>query len=155
MEELAAPSFELFGEQIPVPNPRRKLQRKLAILLNFNEVYSLIVIIQNPLQPDLGKAGSPYARTVPKMKHLHGVPPDPGLLFDCKPFLLPSHIFYSHADILKCSWLVAMIPSRRTQLVSHPFYSTMQLSLFMVRSKDNSLRLPFINIYRLLPDQSC
>ncbi|KAJ5758694.1 hypothetical protein N7520_005850 [Penicillium odoratum] len=36
----------------------------------------------NPLQPDLGKAGSPYARTVPKMKHLHGVPPDPGLLFD-------------------------------------------------------------------------
>ncbi|KAJ6007231.1 hypothetical protein N7522_005582 [Penicillium canescens] len=36
----------------------------------------------NPLQPDLGKAGSPYARTVPKMKSLHGVPPDPGLLFD-------------------------------------------------------------------------
>ncbi|KAJ6084361.1 hypothetical protein N7486_011161 [Penicillium sp. IBT 16267x] len=36
----------------------------------------------NPLQPDLGKAGTPYARTVSKVKHLHGVPPDPGRLFD-------------------------------------------------------------------------
>lgn len=54
---------------------------------------SLINMIQNPLQPDLGKAGSPYARTVPKMKHMHGVPPDPGLLFDCKLFLLPPNVF--------------------------------------------------------------
>ncbi|KAK8256469.1 hypothetical protein IWZ00DRAFT_541955 [Phyllosticta capitalensis] len=39
----------------------------------------------NPLNPDLGKAGSPYARTVPKLKSGHGVPPDPGLLFDRNP----------------------------------------------------------------------
>ncbi|KAI5306174.1 hypothetical protein KEM56_001984 [Ascosphaera pollenicola] len=36
----------------------------------------------NPHNPDLGKAGSHYARSVQKIKHTHGTPPDPGLLFD-------------------------------------------------------------------------
>lgn len=44
----------------------------------------MLTLPQNPLNPDLGKAGSPYARTVPKLKSGHGVPPDPGLLFDRK-----------------------------------------------------------------------
>ncbi|KAL2006622.1 hypothetical protein VTN00DRAFT_9290 [Thermoascus crustaceus] len=64
----------------------------------------------NPLQPDLGKAGSPYARTVARKKHLHGVPPDPGLLFDLlmartddsfkeNPAGISSMLFY-HATII-------------------------------------------------------
>ncbi|KAI1312714.1 heme peroxidase [Xylaria venustula] len=36
----------------------------------------------NVLQPNLGKAGTPYAKSVRNTKRLHGVKPDPGLLFD-------------------------------------------------------------------------
>ncbi|KAI5917926.1 heme peroxidase [Camillea tinctor] len=36
----------------------------------------------NPLQPNLGRAGSPYAKAVINTKSLAGVRPDPGLLFD-------------------------------------------------------------------------
>ncbi|KPM36966.1 Psi-producing oxygenase A [Neonectria ditissima] len=36
----------------------------------------------NILAPNLGKAGTPYAKTVRTTKRLHGVKPDPGLLFD-------------------------------------------------------------------------
>ncbi|KAI1214921.1 heme peroxidase [Annulohypoxylon truncatum] len=36
----------------------------------------------NPIQPNLGRAGAPYAKTVRNTKRLHGVKPDPGLLFD-------------------------------------------------------------------------
>ncbi|KAI0379935.1 heme peroxidase [Hypomontagnella monticulosa] len=36
----------------------------------------------NPLEPNLGRAGTPYAKTVRSTKRLHGVKPDPGLLFD-------------------------------------------------------------------------
>lgn len=37
---------------------------------------------QNVLEPSMGKAGTPYAKTVRSAKKLHGVRPDPGLLFD-------------------------------------------------------------------------
>ncbi|KAI1427522.1 heme peroxidase [Xylaria sp. FL1777] len=36
----------------------------------------------NILQPNLGKAGTPYAKSVRNTKRLQGVKPDPGLLFD-------------------------------------------------------------------------
>ncbi|KAK5651915.1 hypothetical protein OQA88_11574 [Cercophora sp. LCS_1] len=36
----------------------------------------------NILFPNLGKAGTPYAKSVRSIKRLHGVKPDPGLLFD-------------------------------------------------------------------------
>ncbi|SPO03647.1 related to linoleate diol synthase [Cephalotrichum gorgonifer] len=36
----------------------------------------------NILEPNLGRAGTPYAKTVRTVKRLHGVKPDPGLLFD-------------------------------------------------------------------------
>ncbi|KAK4442291.1 heme peroxidase [Podospora aff. communis PSN243] len=36
----------------------------------------------NILAPNLGKAGTPYARSVRSVKRLQGVKPDPGLLFD-------------------------------------------------------------------------
>ena len=36
----------------------------------------------NVLQPDMGKAGAPYAKTCKVEKRMHGCQPDPGLLFD-------------------------------------------------------------------------
>ncbi|KAI1843275.1 hypothetical protein JX266_010629 [Neoarthrinium moseri] len=36
----------------------------------------------NILEPNLGRAGTPYAKSVRNTKNLHGVKPDPGLLFD-------------------------------------------------------------------------
>ncbi|RDA92085.1 hypothetical protein CP533_3590 [Ophiocordyceps camponoti-saundersi (nom. inval.)] len=64
----------------------------------------------NVLQPDVGKAGSPYARTVRATKRLHGVKPDAGILFDLlmarddahfreNPAGLSSMFFY-HASII-------------------------------------------------------
>ncbi|KAF4123830.1 hypothetical protein GMORB2_5546 [Geosmithia morbida] len=64
----------------------------------------------NVLQPDLGKAGSAYAKSVRSEKRLHGVKPDPGLLFDLlmardddtfkeNPAGISSVLFY-HASII-------------------------------------------------------
>ncbi|KAK1761591.1 Psi-producing oxygenase A [Echria macrotheca] len=36
----------------------------------------------NIMSPNLGRAGTPYAKSVRTLKRLHGVKPDPGLLFD-------------------------------------------------------------------------
>lgn len=64
----------------------------------------------NILEPDLGRAGTPYAKTVRNVKRLHGVKPDPGLLFDLlmargddtfkeNPAGISSMLFY-HASII-------------------------------------------------------
>lgn len=64
----------------------------------------------NPFNPNLGKASTPYAKTVRSVKRLHGVRPDPGLLFDLlmardetkfkeNPAGLSSMLFY-HAGIM-------------------------------------------------------
>lgn len=64
----------------------------------------------NILQPNLGKAGTPYAKSVKPTKRLHGVKPDPGLLFDLlmarddenfreNPAGISSMLFY-HASII-------------------------------------------------------
>ncbi|KAI1259137.1 heme peroxidase [Xylariaceae sp. FL1019] len=64
----------------------------------------------NILNPDLGKAGTPYAKSVRNSKRLHGVKPDPGLLFDLlmaredetfkeNPAGISSMLFY-HASII-------------------------------------------------------
>ncbi|KAI0508307.1 heme peroxidase [Xylaria bambusicola] len=64
----------------------------------------------NILQPNLGKAGTPYAKSVRNTKRLHGVKPDPGLLFDLlmareddtfkeNPAGVSSMLFY-HASII-------------------------------------------------------
>jgi hypothetical protein len=37
---------------------------------------------QNVMNPDLGKAGTPYAKSIPGKTALHGAKPDPGDLFD-------------------------------------------------------------------------
>ena len=39
--------------------------------------------LQNFMLPQFGKAGMPYAKTVRSAKKMHGVKPDPGVLFDC------------------------------------------------------------------------
>ena len=36
--------------------------------------------------PEFGKAGMPYAKTVRSAKKMHGVKPDPELLFDRRSF---------------------------------------------------------------------
>ncbi|KAF6789665.1 linoleate diol synthase [Colletotrichum sojae] len=64
----------------------------------------------NILEPNLGKAGTPYAKTVRTVKRLQGVKPDPGLLFDLlmarddstfkeNPAGISSMLFY-HASII-------------------------------------------------------
>ena len=64
----------------------------------------------NVLTPDLGKAGTPYAKTVKVDKRMHGCQPDPGLLFDMlmarddksfkeNPAGISSMLFY-HATII-------------------------------------------------------
>ncbi|OLN97847.1 Psi-producing oxygenase A [Colletotrichum chlorophyti] len=64
----------------------------------------------NILEPNLGKAGTPYAKTVRTTKKLHGIKPDPGLLFDLlmarddstfkeNPAGISSMLFY-HASII-------------------------------------------------------
>jgi hypothetical protein len=64
----------------------------------------------NVLNPDLGKAGTPYARTCRTEKKMHAVKPDPGLLFDMlmardegtfkeNPAGISSMLFY-HATII-------------------------------------------------------
>ena len=64
----------------------------------------------NPLNPELGQAGSPYARSVATKKRQHVVRPDPALLFDMlmaredgefkeNPAGISSMLFY-HATII-------------------------------------------------------
>lgn len=64
----------------------------------------------NILEPNLGRAGTPYAKSVRPAKRLHGVKPDPGLLFDLlmardeknfteNPAGISSMLFY-HASII-------------------------------------------------------
>jgi linoleate 10R-lipoxygenase len=64
----------------------------------------------NILQPNLGRAGTPYAKSVRNVKRLHGVKPDAGLLFDLlmareegtfkeNPAGISSMLFY-HASII-------------------------------------------------------
>jgi len=64
----------------------------------------------NVLFPDLGKAGTPYARTVRRMGKLDGIRPDPGLLFDTLMARAPGHfeenpaglssVLFYHASII-------------------------------------------------------
>ncbi|KAI1650500.1 heme peroxidase [Daldinia loculata] len=64
----------------------------------------------NPIQPNLGRAGAPYAKSVRNTKRLAGVRPDPGLLFDLLMARDDEHfkespagisaMFYYHATII-------------------------------------------------------
>ncbi|KAI0110077.1 heme peroxidase [Daldinia grandis] len=64
----------------------------------------------NPIQPNLGRAGAPYAKSVRNTKRLAGVRPDPGLLFDLLMARDDDHfkespagisaMFYYHATII-------------------------------------------------------
>ncbi|KAK4210700.1 heme peroxidase [Rhypophila decipiens] len=64
----------------------------------------------NILVPHLGQAGTPYAKSVRNIKRMHGVKPDPGLLFDLLMARDDEHfkeneagisaMFYYHASII-------------------------------------------------------
>ncbi|KAF7625730.1 prostaglandin G/H synthase 2/cyclooxygenase 2, pgh2/cox2 [Aspergillus flavus] len=111
----------------------------------------------NPLQPDLGKAGSPYARNVPKLKHMHGVPPDPGLLFDLlmarsdetfkeNPAGLSSVLFY-HAtiiihDIFRSNRFDPNISDTSSYLDLAPLYGSSLEDQMKVRTKVRGLLKP-------------
>ncbi|KAE8389860.1 heme peroxidase [Aspergillus alliaceus] len=111
----------------------------------------------NPLQPDLGKAGSPYARNVPKLKHMHGVPPDPGLLFDLlmarsdetfkeNPAGLSSVLFY-HAtiiihDIFRSNRFDPNISDTSSYLDLAPLYGSSLEDQLKVRSMVHGLLKP-------------
>ena len=51
--------------------------------------------------PDLGKAKTPYAKSVRSAKKLHGAKPDPGVLFDCESSLSPP----KQGAFISRSWL--------------------------------------------------
>ncbi|KAF7590130.1 hypothetical protein BBP40_003243 [Aspergillus hancockii] len=111
----------------------------------------------NPLQPNLGKAGSPYARNVPKLKHMHGVPPDPALLFDLlmartdesfkeNPAGLSSMLFY-HAtiiihDIFRSNRFDPNISDTSSYLDLAPLYGSSLEDQLKVRSMERGLLKP-------------
>ncbi|KAB8078973.1 heme peroxidase [Aspergillus leporis] len=81
----------------------------------------------NPLQPELGKAGSPYARNIPTLKHMHGVPPDPALLFD---YIFRSNRFDPN------------ISDTSSYLDLAPFYGSSLEDQLKVRSMERGLLKP-------------
>lgn len=46
------------------------------------------------MYPDLGKANTPYARTVRTETMQSGAKPDPGLIFDCEFALSSTCVYY-------------------------------------------------------------
>ncbi|GME60286.1 putative prostaglandin g h synthase 2 cyclooxygenase pgh2 cox2 [Neofusicoccum parvum] len=111
----------------------------------------------NPMNPDLGKAGSPYARSVQRLKSLHGVPPDPGLLFDLlmarsddtfkeNPAGISSVLFY-HAtiiihDIFNTSRIDSNISNTSSYLDLSPLYGSNIEEQMAVRLGERGLLKP-------------
>ena len=111
----------------------------------------------NPLQPDLGSAGSPYARSVQKLKQMHGVAPDPGLLFDLlmartndsfkeNPAGVSSVLFY-HAtiiihDVFRTNRFDSNISDTSSYLDLAPLYGSSLQDQLKIRTMKNGLLLP-------------
>ncbi|GLA37646.1 hypothetical protein AnigIFM63309_004597 [Aspergillus niger] len=111
----------------------------------------------NPLEPDLGKAGSPYARSVPRLKALHGVQPDPGLLFDLlmarddttfreNPAGISSVLFY-HAsiiihDVFCTNWRDPNISDTSSYLDLAPLYGSSYEDQLRVRTMQRGMLKP-------------
>jgi hypothetical protein len=93
---------------------------------------------QNILTPHIGKAGTPYARSTRRIKRLHGVRPDPGLLFDCEPTFRMRELIIT--DVVgQCSCVETTNHSRRTRLVYRQFSSIMLQSSYTVRLVDQKI----------------
>ena len=105
----------------------------------------------NTINPTMGQAGQPYAKSVRAEKKLHGCPPDPGLLFDMlmarddstfkeNPAGISSMLFY-HAtiiihDIFRTNRADANISDTSSYLDLAPLYGSSVEQQMKVRTKE-------------------
>lgn len=112
----------------------------------------------NILEPNLGKAGTPYAKTVRTTKTLHGVKPDPGLLFDLlmardddsfkeNPAGISSMLFY-HASII----IHDIFRTNRTDMNKSDTSSYLDLAPLYGSSLKDQLEVRTMKEGRLKPD---
>lgn len=120
----------------------------------------------NILSPDLGRAGTPYAKSIRTEKRLHGVKPDPGLLFDMlmarddqnfkeNPAGISSMLFY-HAsiiihDIFRTNHTNMNISDTSSYLDLAPLYGSSLKDQLEIRTmKDGKLKPDTFSEKRLL-----
>ncbi|MCJ1387116.1 hypothetical protein MMC17_010245 [Xylographa soralifera] len=112
----------------------------------------------NILTPDLGRAGTPYAKSVHTSKQLHGVKPDPGLLFDLlmargedtfkeNPAGISSILFY-HATII----VHDIFRTNRNNMNISDTSSYLDLSPLYGSSLAHQLEIRTMKEGKLLPD---
>ncbi|KAF5138262.1 Psi-producing oxygenase A [Metarhizium anisopliae] len=110
------------------------------------------------LQPNLGKAGTPYAKTVRPLKRLQGVKPDPGLLFDLlmardednfieNPAGISSMLFY-HASII----IHDIFRTNRTDMNKSDTSSYLDLAPLYGSSLKDQLEIRTMKEGKLKPD---
>ncbi|KAI9690830.1 MAG: hypothetical protein M1822_008449 [Bathelium mastoideum] len=111
----------------------------------------------NVLTPNLGKAGTPYAKAVRTEKKLHAVKPDPGLLFDLlmardnstfkeNPAGISSMLFY-HAtiiihDIFRTNRVDTNISDTSSYLDLAPLYGSSREDQLKIRTMSRGLLWP-------------
>ncbi|UZP35519.1 hypothetical protein NXS19_003335 [Fusarium pseudograminearum] len=112
----------------------------------------------NILEPNLGKAGTPYAKSVKTEKRLHGVKPDPGLLFDLlmardegsfkeNPAGISSMLFY-HAAII----IHDIFRTNRTDMNKSDTSSYLDLAPLYGSSLKDQLEIRTMKEGKLKPD---
>ncbi|KAF4774550.1 linoleate diol synthase [Colletotrichum scovillei] len=112
----------------------------------------------NILEPNLGKAGTPYAKSVRTSKRLHGVKPDPGLLFDLlmardegsfkeNPAGISSMLFY-HASII----IHDIFRTNRTDMNKSDTSSYLDLAPLYGSSLKDQLEIRTMKEGKLKPD---
>ncbi|TDZ65292.1 Psi-producing oxygenase A [Colletotrichum trifolii] len=120
----------------------------------------------NILEPNLGRAGTPYAKTVRTVKRLNGVKPDPGLLFDLllarddtsfkeNPAGISSMLFYHAAIIIHDIFRTNRLDLNRSDTSSYldlaPLYgSSLQDQLEIRTMKEGKLKPDTFHEKRLL-----
>ncbi|KAF5572016.1 Psi-producing oxygenase C [Fusarium pseudoanthophilum] len=112
----------------------------------------------NILEPNLGRAGTPYAKSVKSEKRLHGVKPDPGLLFDLlmardettfqeNPAGISSMLFY-HAAII----IHDIFRTNRTDMNKSDTSSYLDLAPLYGSSLKDQLEIRTMKEGKLKPD---
>ncbi|XXH00292.1 hypothetical protein Hte_006634 [Hypoxylon texense] len=112
----------------------------------------------NPLEPNLGRAGSCYAKTVKTTKRLHGVKPDPGLLFDLLMARDDDHfkenpagisaMFFYHASII----IHDIFRTSRTDPSRSDTSSYLDLAPLYGSSLQDQLKIRTMKLGKLKPD---
>ncbi|CAM1509632.1 Fc.00g033710.m01.CDS01 [Cosmosporella sp. VM-42] len=112
----------------------------------------------NILEPNLGRAGTPYAKSIRCEKRLHGVKPDPGLLFDLllarddqkfqeNPAGISSMLFY-HASII----IHDIFRTNRTDMNKSDTSSYLDLAPLYGSSLKDQLEIRTMKEGKLKPD---